>query len=387
MPHQYKKYFQNMDFWLVGAVVILSLFGLVAITSATRVNIGESPSLVIKQAMFFVFGLLLMLIAMNVDYEEITKFHLIIYIGNLFLLVLVLLIGTNVNGAVRWISIGGENGISIQPSEFTKVIMIYCTAFILKNNQNKINKLLFLIGIACYVAIPIALIQMQPALSASLVLFAVLLIQLFVAGISFVIIRNVAVVILPVLGFVLFDVASLEPLVMDKILRPHQFNRILAFVDPSRDPSLYYQTEKSISAIGSGELTGMGIFNGTLNQLSYLPEPHNDFIFSVVGEEFGFVGCILVLGLLMFIIFRCIVVATATRDVFSQLIAVGVGGMIAFQTFINVGVAVGIVPNTGMSLPFVGYGGSAMWTNMVAIGLVLNIRKKSAKSLFEGGLL
>lgn len=384
---QWKKYFQNIDYWLVGAVTLLSLFGIVAITSATRVNLGESSSLVIKQVAFFLSGFLLMVMAMNVDYEEATKFHTLIYIGNLLLLILVLLIGTNVNNAVRWISIGGENGISVQPSEFAKVIMLYCTAFMLQQNKHKINQISFIIGIVTYVAIPIVLIQMQPALSASLVLIAILLIQLFIAGLSYIIIRNVLVVVVPIIGFILWDVSQEIPILLDKILRPYQFKRILSFIDPSRDPSLYYQTEKSISAIGSGELIGQGLFNGTLNQLSYLPEPHNDFIFSVIGEEFGFIGCIIVLGLLLFIVFRCIVVATTTRDTLSQLIAAGIGGMFAFQTFINIGVTIGFVPNTGMSLPFVGYGGSALWTNMLAIGLILNIKRKGSKSLFEGGLL
>ena len=148
--------------------------------------------------------------------------------------------------------------------------------------------------------------------------------------------------------------------------------------------SSYYQTEKAINAIGAGQLHGKGLYQGTLNQLSYLPEPHNDFIFSVIGEEFGFIGCVIVLLLLLFIIFRCILIAVSIRDLFSQLIVVGVAGMIAFQTFVNVGVATGIMPNTGMSLPFVSYGGSSMWTNMAAIGLVLNIGMKRSKSLFEG---
>ena len=192
---------------------------------------------------------------------------------------------------------------------------------------------------------------------------------------------------MPIVGLILLDVSLENPLFTDKLLKPHQFNRILSFVDPSRDANLYYQTEKSISAIGSGQLTGKGLFQGTLNQLSYLPEPHDDFIFSVIGEEFGFLGCVFVLALLLFIVFRCIVIAISARDSFSQLLAAGIAGMFAFQTFVNAGVATGILPNTGMSLPFVSYGGSSMWTNMVAIGLILNIRKKETKSLFEGGLL
>lgn len=380
----WKKFIQNFDYWLVGAVTLLTLFGIVAIASATHINLGESTSLVTKQAFFFLVGLILMIVAANVDYEYFAQFHIPIYVINLLLLILVLLIGPDVKGAVRWITIGP---MTIQPSEFAKIMMIFCLSKVITLRHNQLNRLPFLLFLCAYMVLPILLIQKQPALSASMVLIAIFCIELFVAGLSYTLIRNVLVVTVPIIAFVLWDVARETPLIMDKIFAPHQFNRILSFVDPTRDASLYYQTEKSISAIGSGQLTGQGLFNGTLNQLSYLPEPHNDFIFSVIGEEFGFIGCLFVLGVLLFIVFRCIVISLSARDLFSQLIAAGIAGMFAFQTFVNAGVALGILPNTGMSLPFVSYGGSSLWTNMVAIGLILNIRKKETKSLFEGGLL
>ncbi len=379
-----KKYFQNLDYWLITAVLLLSLFGLVAISSATRINLGESTSFVTKQAFFVIMGFVLMMIAANVNYDAFVPFHPLIYLINLGLLVFVLFVGSNTNGAVRWITIGP---LTIQPSEFAKIMLIFCLAILLKKYQTRIDRFDVLLFLGIYMAIPIILIQLQPALSASLVIVAIFVVMIFIAGLPYVYIRNVAIVVVPIVAFIFWDVVQETPLLLDKVLRPHQFNRILSFVDPSRDASLYYQTEKSISAIGSGQFSGKGLYDGTLNQLSYLPEPHNDFIFSVIGEEFGFIGCIFVLGLLLFVIFRCIVIGIATRDVLGQFIAMGVAGMLAFQTFVNAGVALGLVPNTGMSLPFVGYGGSAMWTSMVSIGLVLNIRKKGTKSLFEGGLL
>ncbi len=379
-----KKYIQNLDWWLVGAVCLLALFGLVCIASATRINLGESPSNVIKQGVFLLIGLVLMVAAANVDYEYFSQFYIPIYILNILLLLAVLFLGTNSNGATRWIAIGP---LTIQPSEFAKVIMIFCLAKVITMRQKSVNDLSTILYLCGFTAIPLVLIQKQPALSASLVLVAIFCIELFIAGLDWRIIRNVLVVIVPIVALILFDVSRENPLFTDKIFAQHQFNRILSFVDPSRDASLYYQTEKSISAIGSGQLTGKGLFHGTLNQLSYLPEPHNDFIFSVIGEEFGFLGCIFVLAVLLFIVFRCILIAISARDTFSQLLAAGIAGMFAFQTFVNAGVATGILPNTGMSLPFVSYGGSSMWTNMIAIGLMLNIRKKETKSLFEGGLL
>ena len=380
----FRKYLQNLDFWLIAAVFLLAMFGLVCIASATHVNLGESPSNVIKQGVFFCVGIALMLVAANVDYEYFSQFYIIIYILNILLLLAVLLIGTSSNNATRWIAIGP---LTIQPSEFAKVIMIFCLARLISLRQKQLNDLPMLLFLCAALAVPLVLIQKQPALSASLVLVAIFCIELFVAGLDWRIIRNVLIVIVPIVALILLDVSREDPLFTDKIFKTHQFNRILSFVDPGRDANLYYQTEKSVSAIGSGELMGKGLFQGTLNQLSYLPEPHNDFIFSVIGEEFGFFGCVFVLALLLFVVFRCIVIAISARDTFSQLLAAGIAGMFAFQTFVNAGVATGILPNTGMSLPFVSYGGSSMWTNMVAIGLILNIRKKETKSLFEGGLL
>lgn len=376
-----KKQLSNLDFWLIGAICILSIFGIICIGSATHINLGADPDNFYKQMIWFAIGLALMIIASLVDYEAISQFYILFYLLNIVLLVAVLFLGSNVNGATRWIAIGP---INVQPSEFAKLIMIFFLAKLLTKKQEQINQLPTLLLVCITVVIPVILIQKQPSLSASLVLLAILCITLFVAGIDFKIIKLVLCIVVPAIAFVLWDVSLEKPLIMDKILKPHQFTRILTFVDPSRDMDSYYQTEKAINAIGSGQLNGKGLYQGTLNQLSYLPEPHNDFIFSVIGEEFGFIGCVIVLLLLLFIIFRCILIAVSIRDSFSQLIVVGVAGMIAFQTFINVGVATGIMPNTGMSLPFVSYGGSSMWTNMTAIGLVLNIGMKRSKSLFEG---
>lgn len=379
-----KKWFQNLDYYLIGAICILAVFGIVCIASATHFNLGKEATEVYKQIAFFIIGFALLVVAANVDYEYISQFYIPIYIINILLLISVFFLGKNLNGATRWIVIGP---LTIQPSEFSKIFMIFFLAKVMSMHKDEINHLPFLGKLCLMMAVPFVLVLKQPALSASLVLAAIFCILIFIAGIEYTWIRNIVIVCLPILIFILWDVSRENPLIMDKIFEPHQFNRILSFVDPTANADLYYQTEKSISAIGSGQLTGKGLFQGTLNQLSYLPEPYNDFIFSVIGEEFGFLGCIFTLGMLFFIVFRCMLVALSARDTFGQLIAVGIAGMFAFQTFVNVGVATGIVPNTGMSLPFVSYGGSSMWTNMVAVGLLLNIRKKETRSLFEGGLL
>lgn len=376
-----KKQLANLDYWLVIAVCILSVIGIICIGSATHINLGEDPSTFYKQMAWFAIGIILMLAASTMDYVFFSQYYVLFYGLNLLMLLAVLVFGKNIKGATRWIAIGP---ISLQPSEFAKIIMIICLAKFIDKKKYEINQLPMLLFICASVLVPVALIQKQPSLSASLVLLAILFIELFVAKLDKDIIKRVLLVLVPLLLFILWDVGRENPLIFDKILKPHQFSRILAFVDPSSNLDQYYQTEKAINAIGSGQLYGKGLFQGTLNQLSYLPEPHNDFIFSVIGEEFGFIGCIVVLLLLLFIVFRCILIAISTRDLFSQLIVTGIAGMIAFQTFVNVGVATGIMPNTGMSLPFVSYGGSSMWTNMAAIGLVLNIGMKRSKSILEG---
>ncbi len=375
-----KKLLQQLDYWLIGAVVLLSVFGIVCIGSATHINLGEDASTYYSQIIWFVTGIPIMLAASCVNYKFLSRYYLVFYGILLALLVAVLLFGRTVNNATRWLYIGP---LGIQPSEFAKIIMIFSLAKLIDKNKDQINNIVVLGFICLFVLIPVLLIQKQPSLSASLVLCAVLLIELFVAGLDKRYILICLAVAVPILLFVCWDVLREDPLIVDKILKPHQISRILTFLRPVEGSNEYYQTFKSINAIGSGQLMGKGLYGGTLNQLSYLPEPHNDFIFSVIGEEFGFTGCTAVLVLEYVVAFRCLLIALGSRDLFSQLIAAGIGGMFAFQAFVNTGVAVNLIPNTGMSLPFVSYGGSSMWNNMAAVGLVLNIGVKRAKSIFE----
>jgi rod shape determining protein RodA len=235
-------------------------------------------------------------------------------------------------------------------------------------------------------AVPVILIKKQPSLSASLVILAIMFTMLFVAKLSFRYIAFVMLITVPVVLILFIDIMSKTHPILSRVLDPYQLQRILNAVnlDLAGTDAANYQTRNSAWAIGSGKLFGKGIYNGTINQLSYLPESHNDFIFSVIGEEFGFVGCLAVLGLMLFIIMRCIKIASNASDGLGMLIASGVAGMFAFQTFVNVGVATGLLPNTGMPFPFLSYGGSSMWINMIAIGLVLNVGMRKQKSFFEG---
>ena len=376
-----KRIFSSLDYWLIVFVFALCVFGIVCIGSATHINLGESSSVYNTQIMWFIIGIFLMFATIFVNYKFFSRFYLLIYWVMIALLIAVLFFGRNVNGATRWLYFGS---IGIQPSEFSKIVMLFCLAKLIDKNQHQINNIKVLTLAFVLFAIPIALIQKQPSLSASLVLLAILAVQLFVSGLDYKYIGVVLLIVLSAVFFVFWDIQNETPLIVDKVLANHQIIRLQTFLNPVEGSNEYYQTIKSINAIGSGQLSGKGLYQGTLNQLSYLPEPHNDFIFSVIGEEFGFIGCISVLILEFLIVFRCILIAMNCRDLFSQLIVTGIAGMIAFQTFVNTGVATGILPNTGMSLPFVSYGGSSMMANMIAIGLVLNIGCKHSKSLFEG---
>lgn len=376
-----KKFIRYADWWLIGAVFVLCVFGIICIGSATHINLGESTSNYYSQMVWFAIGIFIMVFMAHINIDFISNYYLIFYAAINVLLVAVLLFGKSVNGATRWLYFGP---IGIQPSEFTKIIIIICLSKLIDKNRDRVNNISVLAIISIFVLIPLLLIQKQPSLSASLVLIAILAVELFAAGLDYKYIMYVCAAVIPVVLFIVWDVQNAEPILADIILKPHQINRILTFINPVEGSDAYYQTMKSINAIGSGQLAGKGLYEGTLNQLSYLPEPQNDFIFSVIGEEFGFIGCVGVLLLEFFIVFRCILIAMSTSKGFYRLMVAGIAGMLAFQTFVNTGVATGILPNTGMSLPFVSYGGSSMWTNMASIGLVLNIGLKRSKSLFEG---
>lgn len=376
-----KAKFQNLDKWLVAAVCILSIFGIICIGSALHVNLGEDPSSYYSQMVFFASGLVIMFAVAFFDMDYLSRFDKALYIINILLLVAVILVGSSSNNAVRWIKIGP---VRLQPSEFSKVIMIFCMANFIDKKKDSINNISVLARLCALVIVPGILVFVQPALSASLVILFIFCVQMFVAEIDYRFIGKILIVIVPVVAVIVLDSIREDPIFVDLIFKDYMITRIrdLVIQDPSSET--YYQTMKSISAISSGQLTGKGLYQGTLNQLSYLPEPQNDFIFSVIGEEFGFIGCVTVLALLFFIIVKCIFVAMESRDMKERLIASGVAGMLIFQTFVNVGVATGIMPNTGMSLPFVSSGGSSLWTNMAAVGLVLNIDLRRSRTLFEG---
>jgi rod shape determining protein RodA len=376
-----KNQWRNFDFLMVLLVCALVVIGIVAISSATHVNLGEDPSVFRSQILFFVIGIILLFIASFMDYTVLGELYWFAYFANIGILVAVLAFGKEIKGATRWLDIGFT---SIQPSEFAKIIMIFCLAKYIDKRKERINNIFVLGSIALFMFIPMFLIQKQPSLSASLVFIAILIVELFVAKIDYrYIISTVGIATSSITG-ILWYADQPNHQFLEKLLQPYQIRRIKALLHPELYTNTdYYQTNQSISAIGSGQLYGKGLYQGTLNQLSYLPEPHNDFIFSVIGEEFGFAGCMVILVIMFLIIVRCLWIAKDAKDLFGRLIATGVAGMLGFQTFVNVGVVTGILPNTGMTFPFLSSGGSSLWTNMIAIGLVLNVGMRKPHTLFK----
>ena len=316
-----------------------------------------------------------------IDYEMICKFYIPIYVFDLILLLAVLIIGKNSPSSVtRWISFGP---IGIQPSEFAKIFTIIFLSSLVNIKRESINKLYVLILILLSSFIPVALIMKQPSLSASIVILAITFAILFISGLDYKYIYRTIIAILPIAVFLFWDLLRENHLIINKFLKDYQIERITTMIKSDPYSQNFYQTKQSMFAIGSGQIFGKGLFNGTINRLNYLPESHNDFIFSVIGEEFGFVGCMAVLCLLFWVIAICINVAKNSNSFLGELIACGIASMFLFQTFVNVGVATGILPNTGMPLPFISYGGSSMFVNMIAIGIVINVSINSNKKLFS----
>lgn len=358
--YNFKKY----NFRLVLLVLAVSALGVLVIGSA-------ADGFAKKQLLGIAAGLIAMIIVSLIDYNFIAKFQWILYSINIGLLVSVLLFGKVVNNAKRWFSLGPLG--TLQPAEFGKIIMIIVFAKFVSDNKERLNKLSTLAAAGILYVIPVFLVMREPDLSTSLVYVFLFCILLFIGGLSYKIIGWTLVVLVPLVSLFLWYVQQPGQV----LLYDHQVDRIRTFLNP-HDYLLteFYQQYNSMMAIGSGMLTGKGLNNNTFTSVkggNFISEPQTDFIFAVLGEELGFVGSCLAIGLLLFIVIECILIAKDAMNLTGRLIAVAVASMIAFQTFVNVGVATGLLPNTGLPLPFISYGLSSLLANMVGIGLVLNV--------------
>jgi rod shape determining protein RodA len=375
-----RKNFSISMLSLILLVLIMAIFGVVIIGSATHINSVGNSDVYVAQKLWIVLGLFLMIISAIVDYRFITKLYIFIYVLNIVMLVAVFFLdNSDSTNVTRWLRIAG---FGIQPSEFSKVFMILFLAKYIEMYKDKINSIFILLGILLLTSIPIAITLRQPSLSAAIVVLVIMLGMLFVAKLSYKYIITAIFVIFPIVVVFYFDILKENPVFLTIFLKGYQIDRLKLFLNPDINNEKYYQTLQSINAIGSGEYFGKGLYKGTLNNFNFLYQSHNDFIFSIVGEEFGFLGCSFVLISMFMIVVLCMFIASKAVDLQGRLIASAVSFMFAFQTFVNVGVATGLLPNTGMPFPFLSYGGSAMFVNLIAAGLVLNVGKYKIKSFF-----
>ena len=378
--HAMKRSYRSFDFLLAAIAIGLAVFGIIMIGSATRATLGgDIPDPVRSQIFWVCSGVAIMLLAAFVDYHFISRFYIAIYVVNILLLILVHFMSSDdATGTARWIRLPG--GFNLQPSEFCKLVMVLFLARYIEKYEEKLNQPFLLLATLALIFVPVVLIIRQPSLSAALVVSTLSLGILFIGKLSYKYIVPVLAVTMPLAIIAFVDLSRGAPVIVSRFLRPYQIERIMLWLTPDDSDPKYFQTMQSIRAIGSGLLNGKGL---TMSE-TVVPFAYNDFIFAVIGEELGFIGCMAVLGCLLIIVLKCLLIAYKTVDISGRLIASGVGIMFAFQTFVHVGVATGVLPNTGTPLPFVSYGGSSMWVSMASIGLCINVSMTKPKSFFEG---
>ncbi|SEP88488.1 rod shape determining protein RodA [Lachnospiraceae bacterium RM5] len=360
--YNYKHFNIRLLLW----VCMLTVLGILVISSATDSNLYEK-----KQIIGFIMGMILLITAALFNYKFILRFYWIFYFINLTLLLLVKIIGSNHLGAQRWIDLGP---IQIQPSEFTKLFLILFFAAFLEKYQDILSEWKIILYICALFFVPLLLVLSQPDLSTSIVIGCMFASMYFIAGLNY---KRIALF----LGvFAVFLVVFLYLIMQpnQKLLKPYQLKRLTAFThsdDPEyNDDNL--QQDNSIMAIGSGGLWGKGLNNDTstsVKNANYILEPQTDFIFTIVGEELGFIGTMSVIILLLLIVIECFYVAANAPDLSGKLIAVGFGFLVAMQSFVNIAVVTKIMPNTGLPLPFVSYGLSSLLSMFSCVGIVLNI--------------
>ena len=360
---------RHVDLLLVAAMLGLAIAGLLMVYSATRPSLvatGIDPRTFLKRQVTFVgIGAVAVMVAAVFDYRFLKVYAGLVYAGSLALLVLVRTpLGTTVKGSQRWFQLAG---FQFAPSELAKLALVVMLAAMLAEVRTSDLALRDVIRASVVAAIPGFLVFLQPDLGTSIVLVSILVGVLVVAGARA---RHLGVLALA--AIVLIFGALQMGLVKD-----YQINRLRAFLDPASAPqAARYNRDQSEIAIGAGGLTGVGYLRGTQTNLDFVPEQHTDFIFTVVGEEFGFVGAVGLLLLFGVLVWRAFRIAALAKDPFGTYVAAGIGTYLALQAFVNVGMTIGIMPITGIPLPFVSYGGSALLMNSLAVGLLLNIHMR-----------
>jgi len=358
---------RHFDFWLLGAVAILSIFGIAMIRSAIAGNIElTEANAVLRQIIFVVVGFAVVMVTTAIDYHLWSSVSRLIYLGMAILLGVLFVVGAAFFGSARWFDTGI---ILIQPSELAKIVIIIVLADFFTRHKGEIGdlrvvarSLIMTIGIVVWIIL-------QPNLSTSIVIMVIWFALLWVSGLK---LKHLAIfaglaVIIPIIGF--------------PFLAEYQQQRVYNFVfpDPEARYGDIYNIEQALVSIGSGGLFGKGYNLGTQVQLRFLKIRVSDYIFAAMGEEWGFVGTVLIMLLILFVVYRCLRAARLAKDTFGALLCYGVATLIAFQAMVNIGVNLRLIPATGLPLPFISYGGSSMLSLLLGIGLVESVilRQKS----------
>ncbi|MCL1913928.1 MAG: putative lipid II flippase FtsW [Eubacteriaceae bacterium] len=365
MPNQLKK---PMDKGIVVLVLLLSCFGLLMIWSASMYNAklafqNNEFYFVKKQLTFVLLGLGLMWVVSIVNYKHLRRFAgLALGISLILLLAVMLFVNESSHGASRWITIGG---VVIQPAELAKVCVLLFVAREIEKRQNMLSSFKGFVILLSFTAVFALLIYQQPALSTAIIVAGLIIGMYFMAGGSMIWIVLMAAMAICVVALFIYS-------------SPWRLERVLAFLDPWSDLlGKGWQPAQSLMALGSGGIFGQGIGNGKA-KLMFLPEPQNDYIFSIIGEEMGLLGCVVLILVYFLLIFRLIRISLATPDIFGRLLVSGMALLLGMQVFLNIAVVTNLVPPTGVMLPFISYGGSSLVTLMLGIGVCLNVSRNVA---------
>ena len=363
-----KKFsFKKMDFFLIALVCALNYCGLLAIQHA-------APELYRRQMLGFTLGIILMLLVSVFDYHYILKLHWLYYAASIGLLALVLRVGSSGGGAQRWINLFG---ITFQPSEAAKILLIlFFAEFIITYREIMFRPLHLLISILLILP-PVYLVFKEPDFSTSVMLLLIFSVIIYVGGLEWPIVAAVLAAVIPSFFWVISQAVQGT----GSFLSVYQQNRILAWLHPENyADSTAYQTINSMTAIGSGQIIGRGQEINSLLNTGFISESQTDFIFTVIGETFGFIGCCAVIVLYMYLLVRMLYLARFTQDRFGQLIIIGVMAMLFLHFFENIAMCVGLMPITGIPLPFISYGGSNFMTNIIGVSLAVNAVKSRTSS-------
>lgn len=360
-----KRRLYHLDWFLILNGLAILAVGLMNLVSASRSIDGGSYSLVVKQMMALLVGVAVLCLILAYDYRLIAGYSRYFYLGTLGLIIIVFILGTIAGGAKRWLTLGG---IAFQPSELMKPVMILLLANML-SQRKKENEPLGLRDVLlplAYVLVPCVLILKQPDLGTAVVILLSCLCVLWFVGLTKSTYVFLAAVALPAI-----------PLLWKYLMKPYQKMRILSLINPEADPAGYgYHSIQAKIAVGSGGLFGKGFLNGTQHKLRFIPEHHTDFIFTVFGEEWGFIGSVVLFILFVSFIYRCLKISENTSDPLGSTVTFGIASIVFIQFTINILMAINLAPVVGIPLPFISYGGSSLISTVIGVAFLLNVNMR-----------